>query len=184
MDEQTKYTAFGIAITAVFTGIGYIIKELYAAKQRDKERIHREAIETESLALRNQSVMMRRQEQQIVRMEEYAEKLHCGMRKLYDLVATRREEVAEWRGKFFMLYDWAKRAYAEMEKAGVKMEKPTGPPVTAVQRGAESAMDEADHTMREMDQSSVVLKAVRPKPPPKEEDAPPDSVQIPPEAKP
>lgn len=141
-----------------------LLRERSRARQEDLTRKHKERVEDESIALKNQRQIIRRQEQQIVRQEEYTEKLNMSLRRVHDMLSEKREELAELRGRFELLHSYAQRAEKLLQERGVPFDGLPDMPIGFKEQ--DSALAEVDFIQREIDQSGIIVKSLRPPSPP------------------
>jgi hypothetical protein len=101
-----------------------------------------------------------RQEKQIVRVEAHNAEQQELIHRQQELNTVLRERLANLRGRYELVYDYARRQSESMKRA----ELPTEPPpelLTNVQQELYAMSADAEFEVRQADQADRVLKALK-----------------------
>ena len=133
----------GSVVTALAGGAAVLLNALL--KSRREEQVWRAS---------EQGIILDRQEKQIARLESQAVEQQQVIAHIHDLHADCRAESAQLRLYLSMLFDYARRQYAALGKAGITTDPP--PELPDVLR----AHDDADFVTKTTAQNTALLAEV------------------------
>jgi hypothetical protein len=153
--------AVGVLITAAAAALVAFINARAKNKLEEKEG-----------TIRGYEKIVDRQDREIVRHAAHADEQQDLIRRQQEFSATLRERLANLRGRYELVYDYARRQGEAMKRAGL----PTEPPpelLTSVQQEIYTMSADMDFEVKQAEQADKVLKALKKGPdrdPPKARD--------------
>jgi hypothetical protein len=150
-------TALGVLAGAVVGALAAAAVRLLNASSANKQR-------EQAGAVAHLEKIVARQEADIARHQAHDAEQQGVILRLQELTAVFRERLAEYRGRYELVYGYARRQAEAMKAAGLHPEPDPGPlppprPATDVQ----AAGEEIDFLVKQAEQSSAILRALGPR---------------------
>jgi hypothetical protein len=147
------------ALIALGTVLGVLVGAVAAAavKLIDARAAHKQQEQASSIA--EYQGIVERQEKQVARLEAHAEHQQELIHQLQEANARLRERLGDMRGRYELVYGYARRQAEALRKAGVTPEPaPERPP----EPEAGKSSGDLAFEVRQVEQEAVVLKKTRP----------------------
>jgi hypothetical protein len=156
-----QLAAVAVVITAVAGAVVAVINARANNKIKEKEG-----------TIVGYEKIVDRQEREITRRTAHGDEQQELIHKQQELNSTLRERLANLRGRYELVYDYARRQAESMKKAGLPAEPPPEL-LPSVQQELYAMSADAEFEVRQADQAQAVLKALKKEPgrdPPKARD--------------
>jgi hypothetical protein len=144
-----QLAAVGIVITAVAGALVAFINARAKNKLEEKEG-----------TIRGYEKIVDRQDREITRHTAHGDEQQELIRKQQEVATVLRERLANLRGRYELVYDYARRQSESMKKAGL----PTEPPpemLPSVQQELHAMAADVDFEVKQAEQADKVLKALK-----------------------
>jgi hypothetical protein len=141
--------ALGILVGAVASALVVIINARAKNKLEEKEG-----------TIRGYEKIVDRQDREITRHAAHGDEQQDLIHRQQEDNTVLRERLANLRGRYDLLYDYARRQSEAMKKAGL----PTEPPpelLPDVQRELQAMSADADFEVRQAEQAAATIKALK-----------------------
>jgi hypothetical protein len=145
-------TAVGVLVTAATAALIALIN----ARAKNK-------IEEKEGTIRGYEKICDRQEREITRRTAHGDEQQELIHQQQELNSTLRERLANLRGRYELVYDYARRQAESMKKAGLPAEPPPEL-LPSVQQELYAMSADAEFEVRQADQAQAVLKALKKEP--------------------
>lgn len=155
MSSETFATISSLVTALVAAGASAFVLIANARAKNKQEQRSQEIAEAHSI--------MDRQEKQIARQEAHINSQQDLIHRLQESNGALRERFADIRGRYELVYNYAKRAYEKLRKVDNNFDE--SPPAEAKAIVPQDSSDALDVAVRKTEQASAILKRTRPNPP-------------------